>query len=142
MVLASMVCYLVLSEQAQGEPLVILDSLVWEKRVVVGRPESAAAQQDLINLLKVFQQELSDRKLLFVLPVENQWLGFPGGTTEFTPNSVVTKFSKNLQAEFVLIGLDGGVKRRFDSANFDLAKVFDLIDLMPMRRAELKQDRP
>lgn len=142
LVLASMMCFLLLSKQANAEPEVELKTLVWEKRVVIGRPVSADAQQNLIKLLNVYQQEINARKLLFILPVKNQWLGFPAGTTAFSSESVSVKFSNNQQDEFVLIGLDGGVKRRFHSATFDLAKVFDLIDLMPMRRAELKQNRP
>jgi hypothetical protein len=40
-------------------------------------------------------------------------------------------------AQLVLIGKDGGVKARQSEGVFDLARVFELIDSMPMRRGEM-----
>ncbi|MEM0912037.1 MAG: DUF4174 domain-containing protein [Pseudomonadota bacterium] len=37
----------------------------------------------------------------------------------------------------LLIGLDGGTKMRFESLN--LPHIFETIDVMPMRKAELRQ---
>ena len=42
-------------------------------------------------------------------------------------------------AQLVLIGKDGGVKARQSEGVFDLARVFELIDSMPMRRAEMQR---
>jgi hypothetical protein len=42
-------------------------------------------------------------------------------------------------AQLVLIGKDGGVKTRQSEGVFDLERLFELIDSMPMRRAEMKQ---
>jgi len=41
-------------------------------------------------------------------------------------------------AQLVLIGKDGGVKARHSEGVFELARVFDLIDGMPMRRVEMQ----
>ena len=43
------------------------------------------------------------------------------------------------ETAFVLIGKDGGVKSRGET--LDLDSMFDLIDSMPMRRAEMNQAR-
>ena len=42
-------------------------------------------------------------------------------------------------AQLVLIGKDGGVKARQSEGVFDLARVFELIDRMPMRRTEMQR---
>lgn len=42
-------------------------------------------------------------------------------------------------AQLVLIGKDGGVKARQSEGAFDLARVFELIDGMPMRRGEMQR---
>jgi hypothetical protein len=42
-------------------------------------------------------------------------------------------------AQLVLIGKDGGIKARQSEGTFDLEPLFALIDSMPMRRAEMRQ---
>jgi hypothetical protein len=42
-------------------------------------------------------------------------------------------------AQLVLIGKDGGIKARQSEGVFDLERLFELIDSMPMRRAEMGQ---
>jgi hypothetical protein len=42
-------------------------------------------------------------------------------------------------AQLVLIGKDGGIKARHSEGVFDLERLFELIDSMPMRRAEMPQ---
>ncbi|MCC7178910.1 MAG: DUF4174 domain-containing protein [Acidobacteria bacterium] len=42
-------------------------------------------------------------------------------------------------AQLVLIGKDGGIKARQSEGGFDLERLFELIDSMPMRRAEMGQ---
>lgn len=41
------------------------------------------------------------------------------------------------KADWVLIGLDGGVKASGEQAEFSLMKIFRLIDQMPMRHSEI-----
>jgi hypothetical protein len=40
-------------------------------------------------------------------------------------------------AQLVLVGKDGGIKARQQEGAFDIDRLFELIDSMPMRRAEL-----
>jgi hypothetical protein len=139
-ILTAMTSFCALSVQANSDAAVELESLLWEKRVVIGRPVNDAAQQNLIDLLNVYQQELKERRLLFILPVGDQWIAFPTTATSFSNESVSAKFNKTKQNEYVLIGLDGEVKQRFHDGSFELAKIFDQIDLMPMRKSELKEE--
>ena len=46
---------------------------------------------------------------------------------------------QGLGAQLLLIGKDGGMKARQSTGVFDLERVFELIDSMPMRRAEMRQ---
>ena len=53
-------------------------------------------------------------------------------------DSVFRKYAQRSAVEVVLIGLDGGVKRRFGDTVQPEA-VWALIDKMPMRRAEMRK---
>ena len=43
------------------------------------------------------------------------------------------------EIQLLLIGKDGGMKTRQSGANLDLERVFELIDSMPMRQAEMQR---
>lgn len=115
-----------------------LASLVWQNRVVIGNPKSQHSQQALIELLDTFEAQVDARKLIFILPVKDKWLGFPKKQLSFNSQSIEAKLTSPSAKEYILIGLDGGVKQRFNATEFDLEQIFNLIDIMPMRRQELE----
>lgn len=115
-----------------------LASLVWQNRVVIGNPKSQHSQQALIELLETFEAQVDARKLIFILPVKDKWLGFPKKQLSFSSQSIEAKLASPSAKEYILIGLDGGVKQRFNATEFDLEQIFNLIDIMPMRRQELE----
>ena len=43
------------------------------------------------------------------------------------------------EVQLLLIGKDGGIKARQSGAMLDLERVFELVDSMPMRRAEMQR---
>ncbi len=112
-----------------------LKALQWKKRaIVVYAPafdnEMAQAQA---QKLKAAQDKFDDYRLVFI---------------EHTNEGERTNFgevqSANITEEFkgfkiFLVGLDGGVK--FESSSVqEPQRFFDLIDSMPMRRNEIKND--
>jgi hypothetical protein len=116
----------------------------WENRliVLVGSGESAALLDEQIALLMEHRDVLEDLKLLvyqFKEAVYSLGLcaeeGWQAGTV---PAYLAREIPKNTPFSFFLIGLDGGVKMRRNDV-VPIADIYELIDQMPMRRAELNR---
>ncbi|MBD5778934.1 DUF4174 domain-containing protein [Pelagicoccus sp. NFK12] len=123
-------------------PIASLESLQWKNRVVayvVSSESEAAAMRTAVERWSV---ELADRDMLLVNLGEVE---------------VLTEFSRSIGREererwrqiwdldlsseqFVLVGKDGGAKA-FQRGKLDLPALFDRIDAMPMRAAELRARR-
>src|SRR5690606_36647291 len=64
---------------------------------------------------------------------------WPQPPSEVSPNlgPEIDRLLEGVADRLILIGLDGGVKRRYEAAEFSVSDLFADIDAMPMRRAEL-----
>ncbi|HIB46830.1 MAG TPA: DUF4174 domain-containing protein [Flavobacteriaceae bacterium] len=110
----------------------------WKQRIIVVS-SPAFGNTQARQQLEVLQNELAalkDRKLI-VYHVTNS-----GYTVDFDEDIKISanKVSTISNFQVVLIGLDGGEK--FRATDIQKAeKFFDLIDAMPMRRAEIKNKK-
>lgn len=117
-----------------------LSEYQWENRLVIILTENESSEK-LSKQLKIFEKNingLKDRKLMIlhstpkkqreIFPEESGW-----------QDSKLYQEMKESQLTFeiVLIGLDGGVKLR-QTEVLETKKLFDLIDSMPMRKAEIQ----
>jgi hypothetical protein len=99
----------------------------WENRLlfVIGGGQDDAAFDDQIERLRADPSGLRDRDLIV-----------------FTDPEGRSALSREFDAEgfaVVLVGKDGGVKRR-ETAPLALDSLYSTIDAMPMRRREMRED--
>ncbi|WP_149304763.1 DUF4174 domain-containing protein [Pareuzebyella sediminis] len=119
------------------------DDYQWKNRILILRDHSLEAKK-LNGQLKVLQSNekaLKERDLLLFLIV-NDGVYKPDGTK--SPLSLEDSQSRwNYQTDFtglLLIGKDGGVKLKRDFI-VKPAEIFELIDGMPMRKAEMRNSK-
>ncbi len=122
-----------------------LSQFRWKNRlIVVHLPDDRSGKAALKNLeeqVKRQRAEIRDRHLLLFHTGE-----FPGKTPSYAVKLTSDQaqvlhlrldLSRN-ESQLLLIGNDGGIKARQRGGRFDLQKLFDLIDKMPMRREEMR----
>ena len=127
-------------EQAPAEQaLADLDSLQWDRRIVLVR---SAEPAEAIAALSAAKAAVDDRRISwFVLTAEGLHSNHPRPLAPQLGASVKARLPAGDQPACVLIGLDGGTKDSHPT--LDLQRIWNLIDAMPMRRAELDaQGRP
>ena len=118
----------------------ILKPYQWENRIVLIFTNDVNAEK-YQKQLAVFQSDkagLEERKLLIGKVTPRQYcLGLEDSKCVQSAELYRQFYTKNRDFEVILIGLDGGVKLR-QTAILSLEKLFATIDVMPMRRAELR----
>ena len=134
-----------LSARADPDPL---SAYRWKHRLlIVYVPDTEAGRATLRTFLASLDdrmEDVLDRDLLIVpvgdLPRPGDALrpavevGAPG------TSQVRRRFGlEGREVQLLLIGKDGGMKARQSGATIDLDRVFELIDSMPMRRAETQR---
>lgn len=114
----------------------------WKNRLLILVTDSPD-NTDLVTQVEIFQDEiygLDERKLLIYqlnpgskrtgLDLSKEWLP--------DPDDRYRNFQRgDNKFELILIGLDGGIKSRWTEP-VKCEEIFGLIDGMPMRRAELR----
>jgi hypothetical protein len=120
----------------------------WKHRLlVVYVPDTEAGR----TTLKTFRASLHDRmegvldRDLLIVPVGD--LPRPGDALSpavdlgaSARSDVRRRFGlEGQEVQLLLIGKDGGMKARQSGGMLDLDRVFELVDSMPMRRAEMQQ---
>jgi hypothetical protein len=98
----------------------------------------------LTNQLEEFRLDmagLKDRKIIVYQIFEEYYeTGFIIGETQKVKSSLLNKYkSSSAQFEFMLIGLDGGIKYKSEKLVKN-STLFSIIDGMPMRKAELNKN--
>lgn len=115
----------------------------WKNRIILLLTDSfendSLRQQK--EFLSKFSKELKERKLI-QYEISPYYYRF-GTNTDHIELGTSTLFQKynptNEPFKIVLIGLDGGVKLEKNIA-IDPSQIFELIDQMPMRQNELRND--
>lgn len=115
-----------------------LDSHRWIDRVIIISADEANSKlaEYQFNILKAEKDKLKDRKIVIYKCISNSCVFYNGEEVSKT-----IKMDMSIKGfETVLVGLDGGEK--FKSKKLEKPSVFlDLIDTMPMRRQELKNQK-
>ncbi len=114
----------------------------WENRVLLIFSEDKNSQEfkNQIEILKKEKQGLKERKLITYQFSKNQF------TTNFNsvwrPSNLSIKKYVNRNEDFkvILIGLDGGEKLAQNTI-LTTEKLFSIIDGMPMRKREVRNNR-
>ncbi|RMB58558.1 DUF4174 domain-containing protein [Dokdonia sinensis] len=112
-----------------------LKSLQWKKRAIVVYAPSFDDEkaQSQAKKLKEVKSKFDDYKLVFIEHTNE------GERTDFGEVKFVDITEEFKGFKVFLVGLDGGVK--FESSTVqEPQRFFDLIDTMPMRRNEIKNE--
>ncbi|MFO8027110.1 MAG: DUF4174 domain-containing protein [Opitutales bacterium] len=117
-----------------------LASFRWDYRIILVSTPAANAE-NVVSEFKSSCDAINERHILwFVLGGESVATNYAEPLPESFPTEVLKYYFKDAsdETEVRLIGKDGGVKEKADA--LDLDRLFALIDSMPMRQAEMKQD--
>lgn len=125
-----------------------LSEFRWKNRILlVSAPLDTLTGEELQALRKALTSEakpLRERDLI-VIDLSQRPLNLPNAKrlsqAKSDSLSRKLKLSEATGPVFLLLGKDGGEKAR-QSPQLDLAKLFALIDTMPMRRSEMKRQQP
>ncbi|WP_197022154.1 DUF4174 domain-containing protein [Sediminibacter sp. Hel_I_10] len=115
----------------------------WEDRLILvfAKTSENLEFQKQLNELKAHEDGLKDRKLIvYRITPQSYATGFSKNTPWSQNATLFTDFMKsNDRFKILLIGLDGGIKLKA-SKIVAAGTLFETIDAMPMRRAELGDD--
>ena len=114
----------------------------WKDRLIliVAEQKNEKFQQQLTELQK-HQQGLNERKLVIyqILP-EKYTTGFEGENWKNSSDLYSKYKTKKSDFRVILIGLDGGEKLE-QTEVLSAEKLFNTIDSMPMRQAEIRKNK-
>ena len=109
----------------------------WEKRIVLLLTEDAESAP-VKHQLQAFESDpegMDERKLLVITATPKAYRIGPGSWQKST--RLYKKHHRLGGFEFILIGLDGGLKLRRQK-EMSLKELYRIIDSMPMRTAEMR----
>ena len=110
----------------------------WENRLllIVDQSDQQAKRQQQLVFLQKEAAGLIDRKLkVFSLSKKGMQEGMQD-VSKWKAMEIPARFKTQQSLKVFLIGLDGGIKATYDAPIMPQS-IFDIIDTMPMRRAEL-----
>lgn len=114
-----------------------LSELTWKKRVIiVFGNESDRRISRQMEILTDQRSELDERDIVVIGVTDNEAKTFFGSVSQL--DAVALRQEADIKRgsfQVVLVGKDGGIKLRSDKV-ISNADMFDVIDRMPMRRAE------
>ncbi|MFN7119195.1 MAG: DUF4174 domain-containing protein [Saprospiraceae bacterium] len=120
----------------------IADQYRWDKRVILlfAPDERHPALQQQLSILTQDLEKVTDRDLIFYKIFSGNGVT-PDG--KMLSKTEVQSFYKNYHVEkdgftFILVGKDGSEKLRKQKP-VSATELFELIDSMPMRKAEMKK---
>ena len=111
--------------------------LQWKYRIVLGVVENQDEFSSNVEMLENRKEEVSERKIVyFITDGQQHATNYKGKLHENIWKDVIRILDEKKE-KFALIGLDGGVKARYEK--LDVSEVFSLIDTMPMRQQEMRR---
>ncbi|MEM7573053.1 MAG: DUF4174 domain-containing protein [Bacteroidota bacterium] len=121
-----------------------LSAYRWQNRVLLvlsGEENEQRATAQLAELAAA-KEGLEERKLLVFQVLPNQYRQAVLRNGQWQPTTdIFQAYAQDGEFTVVLLGLDGGVKIRQPNV-LAVNELFSTIDGMPMRRAELRRQRP
>ena len=113
-----------------------ITELKWQHRIILIK-EDTSCDQHIKSLINA-KLEINDRHILWFLICNNKLeTNYTGTIDSNFATNISNKFFVSNNDKAILIGKDGGVKRRTESLN--LIGFFALIDTMPMRQSEMQR---
>lgn len=110
----------------------------FKHRLLLVDTSQSVSRETIDKAIAKSSEYLIDRKLIIIVRQEEN-AEIVWGHVDTNDNVDLKTIERVLDGQTaVLIGLDGGIKNHYQ--NFDLLNVFDDIDRMPMRRAELRKN--
>jgi hypothetical protein len=131
---------------AHSEPeLSSLKSLRWDHRLIIGVLPDEKSASDFHAGIEAHMPAIRERKLAILVWVDGEkkerWILSQLKTDNAHTTDLRREIVAKLQGKpIALIGLDGGVKSRYELKTFSWEKVFAEIDSMPMRQQELREE--
>ena len=110
----------------------------WQSRIVITQINDSQSIGPIEEEINQYQSAIADRKLVVIVVNSDKLWIFPSTSVNQT-SLHQTAVSRLKSANTVLIGLDGGTKGVYET--LDWQAIFNDIDGMPMRRAELERNR-
>ena len=128
--------FLVGSNQSSSLYIESIKQFKWNSRIILIRPLNDLEAN--LSTLRKADSEIQDRHInWFIFSQGDVYTNFKGDLTEdFQKNTVDNYFSDDMFG-IILIGKDGGIKKRAEYLN--LKSIFELIDSMPMRKIEMEK---
>jgi hypothetical protein len=110
------------------------DDFKWKNRLIIVRDVKVSID----SLLLENKKAITDRKLI-IISFENDKLECNSSNFSIDPEKFIQLFkSQDLSTKWLLLGLDGGIKKIGTEDDFQIDKFFETIDQMPMRESELR----
>lgn len=116
-----------------------LSDFQWKNRLIIllSKNETSEKIKEQIIILHQNPEALRERKLRLIHAVPGKSRNLFPIITDWKYSNLYEDLSNNNDVEIVLIGLDGGEKLR-QTESIKTKQLFDLIDSMPMRKAEIQ----
>lgn len=131
----ALITFFIIISLFQDKQMTIQD-LQWKNRVVLYFPEEGKNKLIFTDSL---HQKIEERKIAYLIfadsVVSNIDISFSPTYLKQTENKYRMGYKGDM---FVLIGLDGGVKLKKETA-LDWDLIFGTIDAMPMRQSEIRK---
>lgn len=113
----------------------------WKDRVVVILSDDYEYVNAQMTILKADIAGCNERKLVVYQANSKGYIsGFQNEILVLDKGALFGFFGNQKESTTMLIGLDGGIKLK-QSKLVQLEEIFGLIDQMPMRNSELKQNK-
>ena len=123
------------------QPIYALESiseLEWSSRIIL--IQEFEEPEKVLDALKKYDPEIRDRDIYWFVFLEKRVeSNFNGEIKEKFYKDSLDKYFSDSETHVVLIGKDGGVKKK--GKDLDLEGIFDLIDTMPMRQMEMEKSK-
>ncbi len=119
------------------------DNYQWKNRLVVVFADTTSnnRHRKQLEILKEEKAGFKERKLQLILALPGKYREIFPESSGWIQDPDLYKYRRLASEEFevILIGLDGGVKKR-QLFVLTAEKLFEEIDSMPMRQAEIKEN--
>lgn len=116
----------------------------WENRIIliITNDINSKIYTSQIQEFSNSSEDFKERKLIVYSVLPKQHKLENGNETHWVPGSeLYSKYNpSNKHFQVVLLGLDGGIKLQQNTV-LTITKLFSTIDSMPMRRAELRDNK-
>jgi len=123
----------------QGSTLYAQDIMdyTWKNRILIlyGHEDNFHEVESAFKLIKENTTNFKERDLLVLLYKDGTFLDTDKNKVVFKGSSTLTTYNDG----YILIGKDGGIKFQ-KPYPLNIKQLFDRIDSMPMRRAEMKSN--